>query len=365
MKKLQKRIYFFIGTVAEFGKLTPVFKELQRRNIHFDIIDSGQNVVNYGDFKKYLGDIAPVLTINKKVNKSSTIIFFFWALTTLLKGIFKLRKLFAGLNKQNSYFIIHGDTVTSTIGAVIAKILGLKLIHIEAGYFSNNYLEPFPEEICKHINSLLADVMFAPTDWALQNIRNFKGEKISTNFNTNIESFWWAFNQKTKSLPGFQSRKYYILIVHRQEHILFKREWTKKMMEFVITQADKNLDCVLLNHPLTVQIIKSLELGSRAKKIKIVSHIAYPQFLKLLKGAEFIATDSATIQQEAFYIGKPYLGLADFAVQTEGLGENAIFYKSDKKVIKQFLGNYKNFRRGSIHPKKSPAKIIVDYLIKN
>jgi UDP-N-acetylglucosamine 2-epimerase (non-hydrolysing) len=65
---------------------------------------------------------------------------------------------------------VHGDTVTSTIGACLAKLLGLVLVHVEAGYFSRNFLEPFPEEICKNINSYLADIMFAPTDWALKNL---------------------------------------------------------------------------------------------------------------------------------------------------------------------------------------------------
>ena len=360
-----KRIYFFIGTVAEFGKLTPIFKELKKRKIKFKIIDSGQNVINYSDFKNYLGEIGPEIQLTRKTNKSSLVIFLFWVIKAFIKGIFGLNREFQGLNKDNSFFVIHGDTVTSTIGAFIARFHGLKLVHIEAGCFSHNFLEPFPEEICKHINSYLADIMFAPTDWALDNLKNFKGDKMSTTYNTNIESFGWAIKQKTKKIPLVLHKKYYIIIVHRQEHVLFKKNWTKKIMEYVIQNADNKFDCVLLNHPLTVEIIKSLDLGSRSKRIKITSHIEYPQFLKILKNAEFIATDSASIQQEAFYMGKPYLGLADYSVQTEGLGKNAIFCKSDPKIISQFLRNYKDYKSKPVKLKVKPSKVIVDYLFKH
>jgi UDP-N-acetylglucosamine 2-epimerase (non-hydrolysing) len=205
--------------------------------------------------------------------------------------------------------------------------------------------------------------MFAPTDWALENIKNFNGIKKSTKYNTNIDSFWWAMNQKASLPKNLKGEKYYLLIVHRQEHVVFKKEWTKQIMEFVIKQADKKITCVILNHPLTIEIINSLSLKS--KKIKIIDQLSYPQFLKVLQKAEFIATDSATIQQEAFYLGKPYLGLADYSVQTEGIGENAVLSKSNYMVIKDFINNYQIYQRAEIRPKKSPAKIIVNYLSSN
>jgi UDP-N-acetylglucosamine 2-epimerase (non-hydrolysing) len=357
MKK-KKKIYFFIGTVAEFNKLAPIFKELQKRKIRFEIIDSGQNQINYQDFKSYLGDIKPLVKINPKANKSSTLIFFFWAFITLIKGYIFLFSEFRNKSKSDVYFIIHGDTVTSTIGAILAKIHQLKLVHIEAGYFSHNFFEPFPEEICKHINSWLADILFAPTDWALSNLKRFNGVKISTKFNTNIEAFWWAMKQKV-AFP-LKLDKYYLLIVHRQEHVLLKKEWTKKIMEYVIQNSDPSLTCVILNHPLTVQIIKSLQINKRS--IKIIDQLSYGQFLKVFEKSQYIATDSATIQQEAFYLGKPYLGLADYSVQTEGLKENAVLSRSDYSVIDYFLGNYRKYKRTIIRPKKSPSKIVVDFL---
>jgi UDP-N-acetylglucosamine 2-epimerase (non-hydrolysing) len=132
-------------------------------------------------------------------------------------------------------------------------------------------------------------------------------------------------------------------------------------MELIIKSADNNLLCVVLNHPLTVEIIHSLQVPK--KNLKIISQLSYGEFLKVLKKAEFIATDSATIQQEAYYLGKPYLGLANYAVQTEGLGQNALLSKGNPRIINNFLKNYLAFKKAEIKPKKSPAKIIVDELM--
>jgi UDP-N-acetylglucosamine 2-epimerase (non-hydrolysing) len=147
--------------------------------------------------------------------------------------------------------------------------------------------------------------------------------------------------QKGKFPYTIRDKKFFLMIIHRQEHVLFKKEWTKKMMKFVIENSDDNLVCVLLNHPLTVEIINQLDL--KKKKVQIIDQLPYIDFLKLFQRCEFIATDSATNQQEAFYLGKPYLGLADFSVQTEGLGKNALLAKSDFKLMQKFLINYKNF----------------------
>jgi len=358
----QKKFYFFIGTVAEFGKLTPIMREFQKRKIKFQIIDSGQNQINYPDFKDYLGEIKPDIKLVTKTNKSSMMIFIYWVFQALFKGINIFWNEFHNLPREKVFIIVHGDTVTSTLGALLGKLFHLKVVHVEAGYLSGNFLEPFPEEICKTINSSLADILFAPTDWAFKNIAKFKGVKVSTYFNTNIESFWWAMKKKVNAPKFIKEGKYYLLIVHRQEHVLFRKKWTKTNMQFVINNAPKNLTCVLLNHPLTVEIINSLNLGKR--KIKIISQLTYPEFLKVLKGAEFIATDSATIQQEAYYLGKPYLGLTDFSVQTEGIGQNAVISNSDFKIMGDFFKNYKLYQKKPIQMKKSPAKIVVDTLLK-
>ncbi len=361
----KKHIYFFIGTTAEFIKLSPIFKELQQRKIPFKLITSGQNHINFDSLSGYIGNFKPDIAFKEKVNKSSIIYFLIWATRIFFKSLISLRKEFKGKDKKNTYFIIFGDPVSTTIGAIIAKIYGLTLIHIESGDLSTNLMEPFPEEICRNINIRLADILFPPNSWAENNLKHIKKIKINTQYNTLLEVFWWVMNNKRSTSYKVPSKKYYILILHRQEHILFKKNWSKDILEFVINNANQNLDCLLFNHPLTVEIIKSLEVNTSIpkNKIKITPLLPYPDFLTLLEHAEFIATDGATNQLEAYLMGKPCLILRDYTEQFEGLEKNVVLCKSNKEIIKNFLLHYKNYQSKPIHSEVSPSKIIVDYLL--
>lgn len=360
-----KHIYFFIGTTAEYIKLAPVIKELKKRNIPFKIITSGQTNIHIKELFPFTGEIIPNINLPEKKNKSSSFHFLLWAIKTFFIALIKLRGELKGSNKKNTYFIIHGDTVTSTIGALIGFIYQLRIVHIEAGYRSFNFFEPFPEEICRTININLADLLFSPTDWTKKNVKNMKGVKVSTKYNTVIETLQWAMKQKSKTKVLTKSKKYYLLILHRQEHVIFRKEWTKNVMDFVIKNAEKDLTCFVLNHPLTIDIIKSLDMGSKAKNVKMIPPLPYPEFVSLMKNAEFIASDGASFQQETYFMGKPFLILRNYTEQTEGLNHNAVMYQDNKKVIEDFLKNYKKFVKKPVTYTTPPSKIIVDYLIKH
>lgn len=362
---MKKSIYFFIGTSAELIKIAPVIKELKKRKIAFKLIASGQNRINFEDLIGYIGQIKPYIQFTEKKNKASPFHFMLWSIITLIVSLFKLNKEFKGLDKNNCYFIIHGDTVSSSIGAVIASFYNLKLVYIESGDMSFNLLEPFPEEICRNINIRLADILFPPNSWAENNVKWVRGVKINTKNNTLIESFKWAM--KTQLVTGNikKFKKYYILIMHRQENVIFQKNKSKQILEFVVKNASSKLNCVLLNHPLTVNIINSLNLSSSKfnDKIKITPRIPYPDFMKLMKSADFIATDGATNQLESYLANKPCLVLRNRTEQIEGLGENVVIAKGNKKIIKKFFRDYKKLTSKPPNMRVSPSKIIVDYLI--
>ncbi len=364
-----KTYCFFIGTTAEFIKITPVIKELKKRRLPVKFIIAGQTKVRFEDLEGYVGKLKGDFLLKQKINKSSTMHFILWMFWTLLSAPFILYPELKKLNKANSYFIIHGDTVTSTIGAIIAKLYRLNLVHIESGYFSYNFLEPFPEEICRNINVRLADILFSPNNWTKNNLKFIRGKKISTKQNTIIEPCLWALkNGKTPKFANY-FKKYYILILHRQEHVIFRKDWSKKILELVIKNADPKLHCLILNHVLTAKIIESIKpnLSKELRsKLHLIPHTPYLDFMKLLENSEFVATDGCSNQQELYYMGKPCLALRDRTEQTEGVGENFILCKSDEKIIKNFLKNHKDYKKPPIKLKDSdrPSKIIVNYLEK-
>ena len=353
---------------GELIKHAPVIKELQKRKIPFKIITSGQNNVNFASLGGFIGTLKPDIAFPEKENKSSVGHFLFWAIKVLLRAGSLLTKEFKNVDKKGTYIIIQGDTVSSTLGAIIAKIYGLKLAHIESGDLSFNLLEPFPEELCRSINIRLADVLFAPNKWAKNNLKFVHGAKVNTNYNSLLESFYWAIKNRSSPKLIKKLKKYYLLIMRRQEHVIFRKNWSKRMMGFIIKNTPPGLNCVILENPLVESVLKSLQKDfdpSTKWKIKIIPGLCYVHFMKLMNGAQFIATDSCTNQLEAYFLGKPYLGLRNLTEQVEGLNKNVVIAKNNYKLMKNFLSNYQKYETKPVATKVRPSKIVVDYLMRD
>ncbi len=366
---MKKSLYFFIGTTAELIKLAPVLGELKRRKVKFKIISSNQNVLHFEELDFVLGKQSVYyknVLKHTKLPNNLYLRFVVWAIKTFGNFHLYFNNEFKNIDKRNSYFIVHGDTVSSLIGAIAAKIQGIRLVHIESGLRSYNFFQPFPEEICRFIISRLANVHFCPNSWSINNLKKTKGVKINTFHNTLIETFKTtsARKQKTKFYP---KKKFFILVLHRQEHILFRKNFTKKVLEIFSEYANPDMLCVLIIHKLTGDFMKKEGLWEKIRKNKNfvpVPRLPYAQFIQFMEKAEFIATDGGSNQEEAYYMGKPCLILRDVTERIEGLGENALLSKGDEKLIHNFIENYKKYKKPKIKILIPPSKIIADYLTK-
>ncbi len=359
-----KIFYFFFGTTAELIRIASIVKELKKRNISYKLIDSGQTNVRYKEVKEYLGRIKPDIAFKQKASSYGLRFFSIWAIRTFFSSFFIFGKEFHKYDRKDIILVIYGDPITTSIGAIVAKFFNVKIAHIESGDLTFNLLEPFPEEICRNINIRTSDILFAPSAWALNNLKDIKKLKYNTYYNTLADVFWWFINRKSTKekvlIP--KNTKYYLLIMHRQEHVFFGKEWTKNTLKYVIENSDPYLTCILFNHPLTVRIIQTLNFP-QDKNIVIIPPVSYVNFLKLMKNCEYIATDGATNQYEAYLLGKPCVLLRNRTEQQEGLGKNILLYENNKEKLFYFLNNYKEFVRNKVTPKIEVSKIILDRLL--
>ncbi|KKQ95714.1 MAG: UDP-N-acetylglucosamine 2-epimerase [Candidatus Woesebacteria bacterium GW2011_GWB1_43_14] len=345
--------------------MSPVIRELRDRKINFKLITSGQNEILFDEFIDYLGPVKPDISFGYKSNKSSMIYFVLWAVRTFFAGLVSLRKEFTGINKENVYFVVHGDTISSLIGALMASFYGLKIVHVESGLRSYNFFEPFPEEISRFIISRLANINFCPNSWCVGNLKSAKGIKINTSQNTLIDIFMAAMKDIKKTHLSIKlPKKYFVLVVHRQEHVIFSREKTKEIFWHVLKNED-NLACVLIMHKLTSDFLNSFGVDTKLlvrRGVIPVPRLSYFRFMKVIAGAQYFITDGGSNQEEAFYLGKPCLLLRKRTERIEGLGGNVVLSKLNKQTISKFQKNYKKYQRHRVRSKISPAKIIVDYL---
>ncbi|MBI2085891.1 UDP-N-acetylglucosamine 2-epimerase [Candidatus Daviesbacteria bacterium] len=365
----KKIIYLFLGTTAELIKVAPVIKRLKDRKVDLRIITSGQNQVNFKLLEPLIGKQDAYNSFKVKLLKIPLGIyleFAVWIIKAFTNYLLFFRNEFKGVDKKNILFIVHGDTISALLGAIIAKLNGLKLVHIESGYRSFKILEPFPEEFCRFVVSRLSDILFCPNYWCLNNVKNNKGIKINTGQNTVFESCMSAINLRTDySLP--LRGKFFLLVLHRQEHMIFKKELAKKYLNLLLSFANANLKCLFVLHPITENFLKNENMLEQIKKnqnIVTVPRIPYLKFMKVLSKCEFIATDGGSNQQEAYFLGKPCLLLRKYTEQIEGLYSNATLAKDDLNIVEDFLLNYKKKISKKISVKVAPSKIIVDTLLK-
>lgn len=363
-----KEVFLFVGTTAELIKLAPVIRELRERKISFTIVASGQNDIHFEEFVSFIGDVKIIYAVTPKSKEPSLFLFSLWAVKTFFSLTIGMYGHFKGLDKTNSLFIVHGDTVSSLMGTLVARLYGLKIVHIESGLRSFSFLEPFPEELCRFIVSRLADVHFSPNSWSLNNLSHVKGEKINTQQNTLIESFSSVMKEKSthplvKQLAK-ERKPYYVLVVHRQEHVLFGRKKTAGTVRYVLSEAPKKLRCIFLVHDISTDFLHDLGKvipQDIAGSMMRVDRLPYGDFMHLLKGAEFMVTDGGSNQEELYYMGKPCLLLRNRTERIEGLHENVVLGKDNRRIIREFLVHYRRYVRKPIMV-SHPSKIIVDYL---
>lgn len=369
---MNKIIYLFIGTTAELIKVAPVIKEFKRRKVNLRIITSGQNNVNFKLLKFLIGKQEAYNSFKVKplkVHLNIYLEFIVWIIKALVNYLLFFRKEFKNKDKKKLLFMVHGDTISALLGATIAKIFGLKLAHIESGYRSYNFFEPFPEELSRFLVSHLSNILLCPNDWCLNNVKNLRGIKISTGQNTVYESCIGALKVKTPLKSAYlNNQKFFLLILHRQEHMIFKKEVTKKYLDLLLSFAGKDLKCLFVLHPITENFLRQENLLEQIKKntnVITVPRIPYIEFMKILSRCEFIATDGGSNQQEAYFMGKPCLLLRKYTEQIEGLGSNATLAKDDVEIAGNFLKNYKSKVSKKIILKIPPSKIAVDTILEN
>jgi UDP-N-acetylglucosamine 2-epimerase (non-hydrolysing) len=66
--------------------------------------------------------------------------------------------------------LVHGDTTTTFVATLAAYYQRIPVGHVEAGLRTGNIYAPFPEEINRRLTASIADLNFAPTQKAKENL---------------------------------------------------------------------------------------------------------------------------------------------------------------------------------------------------
>jgi UDP-N-acetylglucosamine 2-epimerase (non-hydrolysing) len=279
--------------------------------------------------------------------------------TTLLnkKGIFK--------DDKDGIVITHGDTISTLLGALMGKLAGLKVGHVESGLRSFNIFHPFPEELTRVATFGLCDCFFCPGEWAMNNLKKHKGKKINTGVNTLFDSLKWALENSDQIEVEMPQEKYCIISIHRYENMNTRSKFLNmiKIVERIATR----IKALFFLHPVTEKKIHQYGFYDRLKgtpQLELRPRYSYFQFIKLLYGSEFMVTDGGSNQEECFYLGKPCLLLRKATERQEGLGKNVCLSQMKDSIIDNFINDYSRFSTPFLQEEITPSSIIVSELKK-
>lgn len=359
-----KTLYFIIGTQAELMKLFKVINAARDRGYRCKIISSGQNDLLSCPYLQRANAQVDIDITAQSAKKKDTSSYLGWLIGTARNGKKLLKAYFTPERRKEALCVVHGDTLTTTLGAWLCKSLKLPYVHIESGLRSFNFLSPFPEEFDRLYGSSYSVINFCPGKIHAEYAgKKFHGKAVDTVYNTGIETLYDAIEQIGDSChPQQPQNPYFMFMLHRQENIMNKKFVVNVVQK--ISQMAHTMPCVFIYHEQTknkMQEFGCFDMLAAHPGVTLLPRQNYLDFIRLVCHAEFIATDGCGNQQEFYYLGKPYLILRTAVEQnTEGLGWNAKVFGNDFEALPKFLTEYRSYIKPRVVPKVLPSTIVVD-----
>ena len=238
-----------------------------------------------------------------------------------------MRGLDEVLTRENpDLVLVHGDTTTTFAGALAAYYHQTPVGHVEAGLRTGNKYSPFPEEMNRHLTGAVADLHFAPTATAKENLLReaVPAENIFVTGNTVIDALHktvrpdFAFADEPLKSLNFTGKKLILVTTHRRENLGEPMRHVYKALKR-LTEDLSDVEVVFPVHknPKVRQVVKE-ELGGLSK-VHLVDPLDYEPFANMMNRATLILTDSGGIQEEAPALGKPVLVLRDTTERPEAV----------------------------------------------
>ena len=353
------RLHVFIGTKAQYIKTAPVLRILDERGIAYRLIDSGQHGRLSEDIRADLGIRPPDVLLAGSTDIESVPQAAAWSarLATRLASPGRLRReVFGG---DGGICVIHGDTPTTLLSALMARRAGLRVAHLEAGLRSHSVLHPFPEELIRIVVMRLAGVLFAPDEEALANLRamRVKGTVVPVGANTSIDAVRSA---GAGTEPGSGP---VIVLMHRVEN-LHNRRVVDQLVEVVRRIAAERPVRFVVHGPTRDVLARTgADATLAAAGVDLRPLASHGEFVSWLRAAPFVIADGGSIQEECALLGVPTLVWRRRTERPNGIGANVVLAGHDPATIDAFLADPEAYRRPPAALDDSPAARIVDVLL--
>lgn len=219
--------------------------------------------------------------------------------------------------------MVHGDTTTTFIGSLAAFYQKIKVAHVEAGLRTRDKWQPYPEEMNRVLTGKIADLHFAPTGLARQNLlaENVPPELIFVTGNTVID----ALNICLAGIhvPEPSGTRLILVTAHRREN------WGLPLQNIIhalegILRDNPDIRFLIPVH-LNPVVQETFSAGFQHEpRVQLTKPLDYQEMVAAMVAAHLIITDSGGLQEEAPALGKPVLVLRDKTERPEAVAAGTV-----------------------------------------
>lgn len=344
----QPRIITIVGTRPEVIKMAPVVRELRRREYEFDhlLVTTSQHREMLFPALSMFG-MKPDVDLELMQENQSLASF-------ASRSLAALSNLFAELRPE--MILVQGDTTTVMTAALAAFYLGIRVGHVEAGLRSFQRRNPFPEEINRRIAGCVADLHFAPTERARDNLlrEGISGEDIFVTGNTIVDALQSIpklddFEEQRLGEINFDTSRVLLVTAHRRENHGPNLKSICAALKILVSRVD-NLEIIFPVHlNPNVRGMVHEELG-QTPGIHLTEPVSYRDLLGIMCRCYLILTDSGGIQEEAVSFHKPVLVLREVTERPEVIevGAGKIIGAKTENIVDEvsdLLVNQERYKR--------------------
>ena len=327
-----KKVMLVFGTRPEAIKMCPLVKEFQKRPKEFETI-----VCVTGQHREMLDQVLQIFDVHPDFDLN--IMKQGQDLTDVTARVLAgLRDIFKECRPD--VVLVHGDTTTSTAGALAAFYAQIPVGHVEAGLRTHNIYSPWPEEMNRQITGRIATYNFSPTPLSEKNLLE---EKVHGNIyvtgNTVIDALYMVVDKlkadsalaeeqnQVLAAAGYDitrlnnGKKLVLITGHRRENF---GDGFIRMVTAMKALSEKypKVDFVYpmhLNPNVRKPIHEVFGEDLTRSNFFFIEPLQYLEFVHLMSKATIILTDSGGIQEEAPGLGKPVLVMRDTTERPEAL----------------------------------------------
>jgi UDP-GlcNAc3NAcA epimerase len=228
------------------------------------------------------------------------------------------------LKNKPDVVLVYGDTNSTLAGALAAAKLQIPIAHVEAGLRSHN--KAMPEEINRIMTDHVSDILFAPTDLAVDNLAKEGLSDRTVRTGDIMYDMLKIAEEKGMVDRRSTDNPYYLATIHRP----YNTDDLQRLRKILRALAGLDHRVIFPMHPRTRHIAQKAGIDlSNYSNLEVWSAVSYFENLNLMAQAAAIITDSGGMQKEAYFLRKPCITVRPETewVETLEYGWNQLVYE--------------------------------------